>query len=600
MDPVPVQLADALPVHIRSAAEKVEELRRLQQLKAMLAAYELDLVAGLAGDRPDTFDREPGRPGAAASDGVPGPGAPAGVSEFFADELALVLATSRAAATTLIDQATTLTERLPATRAALAEGRLDWPRARAIAGELGWKARATDPRVVAAVEAAVLPRAGELSIRRLQALVQTELTARDSAAAGRRRDDALRGANVVVRPIGDGISELAARMPHEFSTACRQVLDGLARAAAKEEGEQRPLGMLRVGALAGLVLRPWDADREPVTAQLTVTAPLDALAPARFLATGGAVPAVFARPEPTGEVDGQPITAAHLRELLTQLDAVCPGGLQAPTGGSMTIAITDDCGALLATTTRRDVERIARRGCSTHGPDTACGCPLLHRPAPTDAYRPTAAQRRWVATRDRTCRHPGCRNQAGWADLDHVLPHARGGRRRARTSLVPNAPSGPRRAGVRGRAARRLATVASPVRHGYAAETSASGTLCRQREGQPLTHGRVSLRRLACARGGHLRYEPNPKHKEPWQRGASGSMCPTHADGPTLLAESVQHPTKPGKRYATDGEHAYCGHQHAPDVWHGFPVLWREVPESVRRQWLAERKITRRALRSNF
>src|SRR3954449_11445394 len=46
VDPVPVQLADALPVHARSAEEKAFELQRLQQLKAMLAAYELDLVGG--------------------------------------------------------------------------------------------------------------------------------------------------------------------------------------------------------------------------------------------------------------------------------------------------------------------------------------------------------------------------------------------------------------------------------------------------------------------------------------------------------------------------------------------------------------------------
>jgi hypothetical protein len=396
----------------------------------MLAAYELDLVAGLAGDRPDTLDREPGRPGAAVSDGVPGPGVTAGVSEFFADELALVLATSRAAATTLVEQAVTLTETLPATRAALAEGRLDWPRARAIAGELGWKVRATNPQVVAAVEAAVLPRAGQLSIRRLQALVQAELAARDSAAAGRRRQDALRGANVVVRPIGDGISELAARMPHELATACRQVLDALAR-QAKAGGDERPVGVLRVGVLADLVLRPWAEGREPVTAQLTVTAPIGALTPARFLAEGAATPPVWARPgavrEPVAEVDGQPITAAHLRELLVQLDAVCPGGLQAPTGGSLSIALTGPDGALLATITRRELERLARRGCPTHGPDGDCGCPLLDRPPPTGGYTPTAGQRRWVQARDRTCRHPGCANTASWADLDHVIPYACGG-----------------------------------------------------------------------------------------------------------------------------------------------------------------------------
>jgi hypothetical protein len=49
------------------------------------------------------------------------------------------------------------------------------------------------------------------------------------------------------------------------------------------------------------------------------------------------------------------------------------------------------------------------------------------RPAPTDAYPPTAAQRRFLTTRDRSCRHPGCDNKAGWADADHVIPHAQGG-----------------------------------------------------------------------------------------------------------------------------------------------------------------------------
>jgi hypothetical protein len=44
-----------------------------------------------------------------------------------------------------------------------------------------------------------------------------------------------------------------------------------------------------------------------------------------------------------------------------------------------------------------------------------------------DRYAPTPAQRRFVTTRDRTCRHPGCRNDAAWADLDHVVPHAVGG-----------------------------------------------------------------------------------------------------------------------------------------------------------------------------
>ncbi|MGY2076652.1 HNH endonuclease signature motif containing protein, partial [Blastococcus sp. SYSU DS0828] len=60
-------------------------------------------------------------------------------------------------------------------------------------------------------------------------------------------------------------------------------------------------------------------------------------------------------------------------------------------------------------------------------PDRSCGCPLLGPPGPVDRYRPSAAQQRFLATRDRTCRHPGCTVPAGWADLDHVIPHADGG-----------------------------------------------------------------------------------------------------------------------------------------------------------------------------
>ena len=106
-----------------------------------------------------------------------------GVDEFFPDELALTLHCSRAEATTLAEVALTLVERLPATWTALAEGQLDWPRARALAQELGWPARETEPELVAEVEAEVLPQAMELSVSRLRALTRKELIRRDAAAS---------------------------------------------------------------------------------------------------------------------------------------------------------------------------------------------------------------------------------------------------------------------------------------------------------------------------------------------------------------------------------------------------------------------------------
>ncbi|NEL56668.1 HNH endonuclease signature motif containing protein [Goekera deserti] len=186
-----------------------------------------------------------------------------------------------------------------------------------------------------------------------------------------------------------------------------------------------------------------------------------------------------------GEVDGAPVTAAQLRLLLEQLDALCPGGLQAPAGGSLQIAVTDPAtGALLATLTRPQLQRLAHRGCPDHDPPPgrgasqrhrppdrhrpsdrhrppgvvgdegcscedgspqrggaspsrgqvgghtvvgACACPVAGLPPAVDRYEPTPAQRRYVTTRDRTCRHPGCSNKAAAADIDHVHPYDQGG-----------------------------------------------------------------------------------------------------------------------------------------------------------------------------
>jgi hypothetical protein len=94
-----------------------------------------------------------------------------------------------------------------------------------------------------------------------------------------------------------------------------------------------------------------------------------------------------------------------------------------------------------------------------------------------------------------------------------------------------------------------------------------------------------------------LKYEPNAKHKEPWQSGARGSLCPRGADGPALLEGSEVDPAHPGKRYATDGVRAYCAHEHAIGLWHGFPVEWRRVPPSLRNAWLRSRRVSKRSVK---
>ena len=141
MPETPARLSDLLPVAARSPEEKAYELGRVQQLKSAIAAYEADLIAGLAADRPATADLPAGAPGTAAESWSTPSAAElaqlAGVSEFFPDELAQVLGCSRAQATTTATHALTLVHLLPAAWAALADGRIDWPRARGLAQQLG-------------------------------------------------------------------------------------------------------------------------------------------------------------------------------------------------------------------------------------------------------------------------------------------------------------------------------------------------------------------------------------------------------------------------------------------------------------------------------
>jgi hypothetical protein len=178
----PSRIGDLLPVHLMTPEQKAAHLQRVAEAEAVLAAFKAELIVALATDRPASGDRRRGQTGAASGEWA-AQLLDADVSEFFPDELALVLNCSRAAATQLWERSTTLLRRLPATWAALADGWLDWARAQAIAAELGWPARESPDDVLAAVEAVVLPQATGLSITRLRALVRGELIKADPAVA---------------------------------------------------------------------------------------------------------------------------------------------------------------------------------------------------------------------------------------------------------------------------------------------------------------------------------------------------------------------------------------------------------------------------------
>jgi hypothetical protein len=397
----PVDLP-GLPVGLLSREQAAAELVRRQRRQAMDAAYEAELILRLAELTADEFDPPAGTPGArrpgwSSRDDV------AGVSEFFAAELALVLNRGRGTASHLHHRAQVWAENLPATYAALAAGELDLARAAALADVLG----ATSPQLARQVEALLLPEAVDLSVARLRARALALLLELDAAAADERRTEAERSADVFVQPGPDGMATLGADLPADEAAEAYAQLDELAK-LAKADGDPRPIGAIRAELFSLLLRRPGGPGQPGVAARLIITAALDSL-------EGGSTAAAA--------VNGLGITAAHARELLARIGAL---GVQAPDGGSLTFAVTDAEGRLLATTTVAELLRVATRGCAEH-PGADCGCPVLGVPADTDAYAPTGRQQTFVATRDRTCRMPNCGQRVGWADLDHVIPHACGG-----------------------------------------------------------------------------------------------------------------------------------------------------------------------------
>ncbi len=409
---------ERLPVALLTADEVAVELGRVQARKAMDAAYEAELVMAFAATRPDTDDPPPGHPGARRR----GVGSPVpGTSEFLPDELALVLDCARTFAAGVLSDAFQVVERMPAVHAACAAGQLGWHRARLFADVLG---HASD-EVLATVVPAALPVVAGLSSGKLRNRLLAAAIAADEEFAERRRIEAQQRATVRLYSTADGLSALTSELPSAVAAAMYSTIDQAAQ-QARTGGDDRPIGVLRAEAHAALVLRPWDVSRPAMTGHLTVFAPLSALHPSGGAPSGGES---SGRTPCGGEsvptVDGSPVTAAALRELLAQLGAL---GVQAPAGGSLAVAITDADGALLATVPAAELARAAARGCPGHGRDADCGCKVLGKPAEVPGYARSTAQECFVRLRDRTCRHPGCARPAGRTDLDHVVSYDCGGR----------------------------------------------------------------------------------------------------------------------------------------------------------------------------
>jgi Domain of unknown function (DUF222)/HNH endonuclease len=391
-----------LPASWATDEQVAARLQQIERNRAKDTAEEAELILRMADLRPDDEDPAPGSPGGRRAWRTTDPEFP-GVSEFFTREVGHALNLGRGTAAFRARRAFTWRDKLPSTFALLKRGEIDERRASRLAEVLQHTAR----ELTHAVEARLLPQARDLAPAKLAARALELLAELDAEAVEQRRQEAEKSADVRAFPTGDGMGTLAADMAADEVAACHAMIDQLAQ-MAKAEGDDRPIGQIRASMLRMLVLRPADHGLPLARLELTVTATLDG--PEGDLRRGA--------------VNGFAVTATQLRELLRRFGAL---GLRVPDGGSLTVALTDADGRLLATASAAELARLAAKGCPDHPGGDGCGCPLLGPPPDTDAYTPTEKQKVFVTTRDRTCRMPNCGQRVGWADHDHVVAHSRGG-----------------------------------------------------------------------------------------------------------------------------------------------------------------------------
>ena len=211
-----------------------------RQLASWATAAELNAVAQLTAR---TADADP-------EIGLAEDGRPARLCRDAVGQISLALMLTDHGATAWADLAVTLCWRLAATGSALAAGRIDLARARAIAESTS----VLDEGAARAVEATVLPEAGRQTTAQLRARLRRAVIAADPDGAERRREEAERHAKVSLYADDDGTATLAgAGLPAVEAAAAMARITAIAR-AAKAAGQGGGLDLHRVRVMLGLLL----------------------------------------------------------------------------------------------------------------------------------------------------------------------------------------------------------------------------------------------------------------------------------------------------------------------------------------------------------
>ncbi len=171
-------------------------------------------------------------------------------AEFTSAEVGLALGLSPRSADAHTAVAVALAERLPLTRKALADGHIDFLKARVIAQGTA----AVDAGVAAAVERRVLARASDQTPGRLRSSVERAVMALDPGGAERRRKASEAERRVDCHDTGNGTAVLGGvHLPAGPAIAADNRLHAIAR-AIKAGGDPRTLDQLSADVFLSLLL----------------------------------------------------------------------------------------------------------------------------------------------------------------------------------------------------------------------------------------------------------------------------------------------------------------------------------------------------------
>ncbi|MFZ0122111.1 MAG: DUF222 domain-containing protein [Pseudonocardiaceae bacterium] len=386
-----------------SDAELIDTMVGFERVVAWAGARQAALLAEFARRRPDGYS-QPTR-----SD-VPSP-----CSEFASDEVGLALRLSRTTAANRLVMAQALVTDLPGTLAAWEAGQLDVMKVRAIT-ETGYLLTSDQ---AAALEARVLPRAGQQTLSQLRAALARAVLAIDPDGAAARYRERRKDRRVVVSPDGDGMASLWALLSAPDATAAYQRLCQLARGLGADD----PRGMdarradLLVDLLTGRRCAATDDCPDDCDGDCHDTPTTDA---------GVVVEATNA--EPAGGDPAPSQAAAHCCGV-THGGAAGPGKplVSVIVPITMLLGLDEQPGELVgygpipAPLAREIAAEGTWRRLLT---DPASGTLLDHG---RTTYTPPVGLADFVRARDVYCRFPSCQQRATTADLDHTIPYEPGG-----------------------------------------------------------------------------------------------------------------------------------------------------------------------------